>query len=116
MSPYYNMRYCLLFLLASSIIACQPEMGGGKVTTDTGMKADDEATVGKKTYTQYCVTCHGANGKMGLNGAKSLPESQLNLDERVAIITNGRNAMQAWKGTLSPEQITAVAKYTTTLK
>jgi mono/diheme cytochrome c family protein len=48
---------------------------------------------------------------MGLNGAKSIPESQLNLEDRIKHITNGKGAMQPYKGVLTVEEIKAVAAY-----
>lgn len=64
-----------------------------------------------------CVTCHGADGRMGLNGAKVLPESTLSLEERIAVVSNGRNnVMPAFKDLLTKEEIEAVAKYTMKLK
>lgn len=67
---------------------------------------------GKAIYKQYCVTCHGANGRMQLNGARDFTESELNLEQRIAVITNGKNMMASYKGLLSAEEIRAVARYT----
>jgi cytochrome c6 len=59
---------------------------------------------GKAIFKQYCVTCHGADGKLGLNGAKNLTESQLDLDGRIAIVTNGKNMMTPYGEILSPQE------------
>jgi mono/diheme cytochrome c family protein len=53
---------------------------------------------------------------MGASGAAKLTESKLTLDERVKVITNGRNAMTSFKALLTPDKIQAVAKYTIELK
>ena len=53
---------------------------------------------------------------MGLNGAKPIPESKMTLEERITHITNGKGAMQPYKGILKPEEIKAVAEYTFQLK
>ncbi len=66
-------------------------------------------------YNQYCITWHGLDGNMGASGAYNLQESELSLEERVLVITKGRNAMNAFESLLSPEEIEAVAKYTFTL-
>jgi len=87
-------------------------------------KAQQNSTLGSEfcyiygfqIYKQHCVTCHGDNGKMGLNGAKPLPESKMTLEERITHISNGKGAMQPYKGILSPEEIKAVAEYTFQLK
>lgn len=109
------MKKILVFsALAALIIAC-------------GNGGDDEATVstqteatakvdGEKIYKQYCVTCHGLYGDMGASGAYNLTESQLSVEERVAVITNGRKTMTGFKALLSEEKIQAVAEYTLQLK
>jgi len=72
---------------------------------------------GSAIYKTRCVSCHGMDGRMGLNGAKALPSSPLSLEERVAVVTKGRNAvMPAFESLLSKEQIDAVAAYTMKMK
>lgn len=71
---------------------------------------------GQSIFKQYCVLCHGANGKLGVNGAKDLTASPLALDERIQVITYGRNNMTPYKGLLTDEEIRAVAEYTLSLK
>lgn len=70
---------------------------------------------GKKVYKKYCLACHGADGTMGMSGAKDLSESELDLVQRELIIANGKGMMTPFKNILTPEEITAVAKYTMTL-
>jgi len=71
---------------------------------------------GAAVYRQYCVACHGADGKLGLNGAGDLTQSTLSLEERVSQISKGKNMMAAFEEILSPEEIKAVAKFTLSLK
>ncbi len=71
---------------------------------------------GRAIFRQYCVICHGADGKLGLNGARDLSASILTLEERINIITNGKKLMTPFNEILSPEEIKAVAGYTQTLK
>lgn len=66
----------------------------------------------KETFKQYCALCHGMDGSLQLNGAKDFSESSLTLEERVNIISNGKNTMTPFKGILSPEQIQSLAEYT----
>ena len=79
--------------------------GGAKLAPD-----------GLAVFKQKCVTCHGADGTLGLNGAKDLSKSALSVEERVNIITHGKNLMTPFGTVLSPEEIQAVAAYTLTLK
>lgn len=70
---------------------------------------------GARIFKKYCVACHGLNGKMGLNGAKDLTQSQLSLTERKLLIANGKNTMTPFKSILSAEEITLVAQYSQSL-
>lgn len=71
---------------------------------------------GESLYKTHCAICHGADGKKGLAGAKMIPESELSLDERIALITNGKGSMMPYRGVLSKEEIARVAAYTLTLE
>ena len=71
---------------------------------------------GLAVFRKNCVTCHGVEGNLGLNGAKDLTKSVLTKAERLAIITNGKGMMTPFKALLSTEEIDAVAAYTITLK
>lgn len=67
---------------------------------------------GAAIFRQYCVTCHGADGKLGLNGAKDLTVSILTIEERINVITYGKKVMTPFNEVLTPEEIKAVAEYT----
>ena len=100
------MKKILGFLfIAFFILAC-----GGK--TDKKVASIDA----KKLFKVNCMICHGADGKLGANGSKDLTKSPMTLDDRIAIITNGKNAMTPYKGVLSEDEIKAVAAYTFQLK
>lgn len=71
---------------------------------------------GAAVFRKNCVTCHGSNGNLGLNGAKDLTACTLNLDERMTIITEGKKLMTPFGSILSRQEIQAVAEYTLTLK
>ena len=77
--------------------------------------AADLAARGEKVYAANCVACHQANGK-GVPGAfPALDGSQVvngMQDGQIAILLNGKNAMPAWKATLSDTEIAAVITYT----
>ena len=72
--------------------------------------------LGKKVYKQNCVVCHGIDGKLGANGSKDLTMSKMTLEERKAIVKNGKGAMVGLGGLLKAEQIQAVAEYTMNFK
>lgn len=90
--------------IAVFILACGGN-GGGQLSAE-------ELAKGKATFQKLCIACHGGDGEMSLNGAKKFSESVLSLEERVLVITNGKNMMTPYKGILSEEEIKAVAGYT----
>ena len=84
-----------------------PAASGGTTTTPAG--GADGAQV---FAANGCVGCHTlavakATGTVGPN----LDQTKLTEALVITTITNGRNAMPSFKGTLTPEQIEAVAKY-----
>lgn len=74
------------------------------------------AVDGKEIYEAKCINCHGADGKLGMSGAKDLTLSVLKPEEKITLITNGKSTMKPYKDVLTAEQITAVAAYTETFK
>ncbi len=94
-------------LLMGLIIACAPK--------DKAPVAAGDTAAGQNIYKKYCVICHGADGKLGINGAKDITVSALTQDERVALITKGKNTMTPFEGILTPDEIQAVAAYSMTL-
>jgi len=82
-----------------------------------GKKASPETLAsGKKVYKQNCMLCHGADGKLGANGSKDLTMSAMTLEERKAIIKNGKGKMIGLGSILDDKQIEAVAQFTFELK
>ena len=66
------------------IMSCQ----GKKADTSNATSPAAESTpvaapavvdnaAGKKTFETYCILCHGADGKLGLNGSKDLTISEI---------------------------------------
>lgn len=94
----------ILILLSICVWACSaPE---NKKKTISGIEI----------YKTRCVTCHGTDGKMGMNGAKELPSSPLDASQRIEVVTYGRKIMPGFKELLSEEEIKAVVDFTMTLK
>ncbi|HEY3542268.1 MAG TPA: PQQ-binding-like beta-propeller repeat protein [Gaiellaceae bacterium] len=78
----------------------------------TGTSGD--AAAGKEVFATNCVSCHGASGHGG-NGGPDLTQipNAKNMNKVVAQVTNGGGGMPAFKGQLTPKQITDVATYVT---
>ncbi|MCB0705441.1 MAG: cytochrome c [Saprospiraceae bacterium] len=100
----------VLPLLAIWLLACSNE-----VRTEN-QHATAPPPDGKSIYKINCVQCHGLYGNMGASGSFDLTVSTLSLEERIQVITNGRNTMLPFGSLLSEEKIKAVAEYTLTLK
>ena len=97
----------LLFIAVLIYSACQ----GKKADTSADTAANTPAPAaeapapeaapvnleGKKTFETYCILCHGADGKLGLNGSKDLSISTLSIEEKITQITNGKNTMTPFK-------------------
>jgi mono/diheme cytochrome c family protein len=94
---FTTIYFLLLSLTASILMQCQ---------------SHSDAASGKEIYKRYCVTCHGIHGDLKTNGARDLNYSVLSLEERILVITEGRNVMTPFKSILSPSQIRAVAEFT----
>jgi cytochrome c6 len=104
-------NFLFLVFTISFLTSCYTEYGGSgkKHTSANGVS-------GAAIFKKYCQTCHGADGKLGLNGAKDLSLSILPLNQRVEIIQNGKGVMTPFRAILSDEEIKEVAKYTQELK
>ena len=70
---------------------------------------------GEEIYRTYCKSCHGKKGSSGFGGAAKLTKSNMKLDERIEVITNGKGKMTPFGSILSKKEIKAVAKFTITL-
>ena len=71
---------------------------------------------GKALFSKNCAVCHGANGRLGLNGAYDLTKSNLNEFGRTYLVTKGMGKMPAFGKTLTPAQVQQVVAYSLTLK
>lgn len=111
------MRYLVFIsILALAVFACGGESPKEKTTKKPATAKKKKKVDGEKVYKQYCVTCHGVYGDMGASGAANLTESKLTVEEKVNVVTNGRNTMTPFKGLLSEAKIKAVVEYTEKLK
>ncbi len=106
-------KYLGLIIICFSIIACSNKQNNPPTAEAVPAKSTVD---GAGIFKQNCELCHGADGKLGLNGSKDLTISTLDLDARIAQITKGKGLMMAYEKILSPEEIKAVAEYSMTLK
>ena len=71
---------------------------------------------GKIIFQQNCARCHGANGRLGKNGAHDLTKSNLNAFGRTYLVTNGLGKMPAFGKKLTPTEVEQVVAYSITLR
>ncbi len=95
----------ILALCALLYVACSGSAAEGTSSSDAPKSAEN-------LYNTHCSICHGNDGRKGLAGAKMLPDSELDLNARIALITNGKGTMMPFRGILSKEEIARVAQYT----
>ena len=97
------------------ILACGPTGDPSKAAGDKD-RGPLPLSAGKSIYSTHCVVCHGTDGGLGLNEAGDLRESEMTLEQRKQIISQGKGTMIAYNRILSEREIEAVARYTMELK
>lgn len=109
----------LLFILPVLLVLIACADANDKKSTKPAKKEKKAAAKtpdGKKIFKINCVLCHGADGKLGINGSKDLTKSEITLEDAIMQITKGKGLMAAYEPILSKEEIEAVAKYTLSLR
>lgn len=94
------------------------EDGGGEETAATGEETGGgEETVaagadGESVFSSNCASCHGQEGTGG-NVGPDLQQSSTAEDQSAVeeVVRNGQGTMPPFEGSLSDEEITAVAEY-----
>lgn len=77
---------------------------------------DEAKKVGEEVYTARCAACHQVTGEglppmfPALKGSK-IAADKARVADHIHIVQNGKNAMPAWKGMLSPKEMAAVITY-----
>lgn len=105
-----------ILALLGLLISCGGEDKKSSKPSASKSKPKAKKVDGAKIYKINCVICHGADGKLGINGAKPLPESKLTNAEKIEMVKKGKGAMTPFESILTEEQIEAVVEYTNTLK
>ncbi len=104
-----------LSLTVLLILACQSN-GDKKPATSSVSEPAPKKEVpkvdGEKIYKMNCVVCHGMDGNLGLNDSKDIRASELTLEERIELVSKGKNLMTPFESLLKEDQIKAVAEYT----
>lgn len=130
MKKIYTLVFGLFWIIALASCGGNTENSASSSASDSKSPAKETASAdnstaskpaatnrkGKLIYKQYCVICHGADGKLAVSDAKDLSVSTIDMEERINQITNGKGLMTPYKDILSEEQIKSVAEYLDELK
>jgi alcohol dehydrogenase (cytochrome c) len=83
---------------------------GSLMTFSPGAAGPGNADNGATVYTTACLACHGEQGEGGHGGGPTL-QAMKNAPVVLQVVSEGRNAMPAFNGSLTPEEIRDVAAY-----
>lgn len=103
-------KYLVFAAFALTTLAC-----ASKENKPTSSSTSNPTVDGAKVFKQNCELCHGVDGKLGANGSKDLTISELDLNERIAMVSKGKGVMMAFENILTLSEIKAVCEYTLTL-
>lgn len=89
--------------------------GLGEMIPKMEMKRTDQGNVVMQGDALYkasnCVSCHGEDGKLGINGAADLSISKLTNEQKEEVITNGKGLMPKYKSIYTQEEIKLMVEY-----
>jgi mono/diheme cytochrome c family protein len=93
-------------VVALALAAAGCSAGGGEA----------RPTTGKGIYEAFCATCHGVDGQGGVGPelAGVVAEKYPNIEDQIAVVTDGKGEMPAWRDDLTAEEIHKVVEYTRT--
>ena len=83
---------------------------------NSSQKTSEVKSPGQSLFETNCTTCHGADGKLCVLGAKDLSVSAMTKEQMTEIITNGKSTMTPFGNVMTQEEIGSVADYVQTLK
>jgi len=96
--------------------ATPPAPSAADQDDDAGDDEDTPVSVdGAAVYSDNCASCHGSDGSGGFGpalAAGAVVDAFPDPADQIAVITDGRNGMPDFGGSLSPEEIQAVTDYT----
>lgn len=87
-----------------------------EVITDPNASNYDLSLHGKALFNAQCAVCHGEDGTAGLSGAKNLQKSQMNNEQILEIINNGKNTMPKMEGKYTEQELKALVQYVKELR
>lgn len=101
-------RFPQIFVFAALLMLGRPATAGDA-------KPDDAVARGRALYAHHCSHCHGFN--MVTSGTIAFDLRKFPHDDKARFlnsVTNGKNGMPPWKGTLSEDQMDLLWAYVLT--
>lgn len=91
-------------------------LAAGLLATACGGGGDGDSTSGPTTgaglYRAYCATCHGVDGQGGVGpGLADVADRYPDIEDQIAVVTNGTGRMPSFRGTLDASEIRRVVEY-----
>jgi cytochrome c oxidase subunit 2 len=103
-------------VLAGCVVAGSALVGWACSAEDVAVPDDPALASGQQVYQARCASCHGLTGNGGLGPpiAGIVTERYPDVADNIAVVANGipGTSMRAFDTILSPEEITAVVRYT----
>ena len=98
------------FVLISPVLVCLAMLMSATIATVDAASTDES---GERTFKSTCAMCHGADGSGDTPVGKSMripdlhsAQVQSQSDAQLAeVISDGKNSMPPFKGSLNPEQV-----------
>ncbi|MDG2027858.1 MAG: cytochrome c [Acidimicrobiales bacterium] len=99
----------LVLVLSAACSSDPPEVPLGP-----GGEPDPVLALGRDVYGARCVNCHGSTGGGGTGPrlAGTVVEGYPDVADQIAVVGDGVRNMPSFTGTLTPEAIEAVVRYT----
>ena len=94
----------------------EADRGQSSPASDTVVAQRSAVDGGAALYESKCSVCHGSDGTAGIAGAANLQVTPLDTIALERVITDGRNAMPAFKSSFSEKEIRHLVGYVKTLK
>ncbi len=109
------MRRILFGILAIGMLASSCAGDPPEVPLGLDGQPDPVLAEGRAVYAMHCASCHGRSGGGGqgprLNKGAVL-EAYRNIDDQVAVVSDGKGTMPSFSKRLIPARIEAVTRYT----
>jgi mono/diheme cytochrome c family protein len=99
--------------VAAGIVAIGIAAGAAACSSGGGSEGSATPRTGAEIYADDCATCHASDGAGGMGPAlgDGAAEAKYSEADTIELVTEGSNAMPAWKGRLSEAEIAAVVAY-----